>query len=189
MFWLNDLCEKKNVLICLFDCYRSHRHYRDRDSKHSRKKRDYESRHGHSSRYGNSRSKRSQRGDRSERESNDNSNNNNNNNDNQRMDFDKKLEEMVRKGEQEAALAVGKEYARRPTSYKTSLTLPHETSTNRKRSPTPPLIRAAKREKPVEKEKPKQKKPPSKEQIEKMRLLRLKYGDASQGPGAAKFDS
>lgn len=49
------------------------------------------------------------------------------------------LMEEFRKRERAKALASGKDYARRPTSYKSSLSLRFETSTGRKRSRSPPV--------------------------------------------------
>jgi len=57
---------------------------------------------------------------------------------------------MVLKKERENAAAIGRDYARRPTSYKTSLTLPYDTGTNRKRSLTP-IRRPSRRESSTEK--------------------------------------
>ena len=48
--------------------------------------------------------------------------------------------EEFRKRERAKALASGKDYARRPTSYKSSLSLRFETSTGRKRSRSPPVV-------------------------------------------------
>jgi len=55
------------------------------------------------------------------------------------------LDEMILKQDREGAAAKGRNYARRPTSYYHSLTLPHETGTNRKRSPTPPPERVVRK--------------------------------------------
>eukprot|EP01084_Bolivina_argentea_P286143 490825_1 len=55
------------------------------------------------------------------------------------LNDEKALEDMVRKKEMEAVVAIGRDYARRPTAYYHSLTLHLETGTNRKRSHTPPL--------------------------------------------------
>jgi len=89
---------------------------------------------------------------------------------------------MVLKQERDSAAAKGRNYARRPTSYYHSLTLPHEVGTNRKRSPTPPPERP--KPKPRRKDEKKQKeakqpKQPTKEHVEKMKKLKERYGDAS----------
>jgi len=95
---------------------------------------------------------------------------------------EEKLNEVVLKQERDSAAAKGRNYARRPTSYYHSLTLPHEVGTNRKRSPTPPLERPPRKPRRRNEEKQKeakQPKPPTREHVEKMKKLREMYGDAS----------
>jgi len=103
------------------------------------------------------------------------------------MNDDRELEEMVRKKEMEACVAIGRDYARRPTAYYHSLTLHLETGTNRKRSPTPPAasLRSRKSKKKASNGqsqvavKKVTSKPPSRQHLEKMRLLKQRYGDAA----------
>ena len=108
------------------------------------------------------------------------------------MNDERALEEMVRKKEMEACVAIGRDYARRPTAYYHSLTLHLETGTNRKRSPTPPPSTLRKKAKKSssssssskssqnkDKMVTQQSKLPSKEHLEKMRLLKQKYGNAA----------
>lgn len=104
------------------------------------------------------------------------------------MNDERALEEMVRKKEMEACVAIGRDYARRPTAYYHSLTLHLETGTNRKRSPTPPPSTLRKKinksssnnnlksHKQIQSQQPKL---PSKQHLEKMRLLKQKYGNAA----------
>ena len=150
--------------------HRSSRHRRD-----NRRRRDHR-RERHRSSHRRSESERS----RSEDEENYHSD------DDREVDDDKELEEMVRKQEMEASVAIGRDYARRPTAYYHSLTLDLETGTNRKRSPSPQPIRRKKKTKSKGDEVKKVvaepvNKMPSKEHLEKMRLLKIKYGDASKG--------
>jgi len=104
-------------------------------------------------------------------------------------DDDRELEELVRRKEMEACVAVGRDYARRPTAYYHSLTLHLETGTNRKRSPSPPASNLRKKKSKASNQQQKRStvsstshnasKQPSKEHLEKMRLLKQRYGDAA----------
>ena len=102
------------------------------------------------------------------------------------MNDEKALEQMLKKKEMEACVAIGRDYARRPTAYYHSLTLHLETGTNRKRSPSPAPAPTRKKTKlssnGVSSKRPAAQPPKvvSKEHLEKMRQLRLKYGDASK---------
>lgn len=101
------------------------------------------------------------------------------------------LEAIIRQRERDQALAVGRDYAKRPTSYKTSLSTPLEVGTARKRSRSPPPVsyrssrRTTKRSPSPE---VKKKKKPSKEHLEKMAKLREQYGDASANKGGDDSD-
>jgi len=101
------------------------------------------------------------------------------------MNDEAALEQMLKKKEMEACVAIGRDYARRPTAYYHSLTLHLETGTNRKRSPSPAPVSSRKKSKISSSAASKRAVAPppkvvSKEHLEKMRQLRLKYGDASK---------
>eukprot|EP01083_Nonionella_stella_P169684 575918_1 len=90
------------------------------------------------------------------------------------------LDALIARQERESAQAVGRDYARRPTSYKTSLSIPMQVGTARERSATPPPVRSSRSYRVVDDEPsppPKAKK--SKQYLEKMNALRKVYGDAS----------
>eukprot|EP00455_Lapot_gusevi_P041535 TRINITY_DN4828_c0_g1_i8.p1 TRINITY_DN4828_c0_g1~~TRINITY_DN4828_c0_g1_i8.p1 ORF type:complete len:362 (+),score=34.95 TRINITY_DN4828_c0_g1_i8:736-1821(+) len=88
------------------------------------------------------------------------------------------LEEIIRKRAQESAVAHGKDYAKRPPSYKTSLSLQACVGTNRKRSKTPPP--PPRTRSPVRREaSPPKKRQPSVQHRAKMEQLKAIYGDSS----------
>lgn len=92
------------------------------------------------------------------------------------------LDEIIKRKERDEALAVGRDYAKRPTSYKTSLSIPMQIGTNRKRSRTPPIRRHTSGRRRRRSESPSRKpkaKPKSKEYMQKMAKLKERYGDAS----------
>jgi len=109
------------------------------------------------------------------------------------------MEEILRK-ERDSATAVGRDYARRPASYKTALSMKLTSGSNRKRSRSPPSssnssshshsshsskARAAARSSPP----PAVKKAPSMEAEARMAKLRQQYGDASASKKVQKSAS
>ncbi len=105
-----------------------------------------------------------------------------------KTEFDRQLEEMIKKEEREKAQVLGrKAYDRKPTSYYASLAVEHEVATNRVRSRSRSPLRLE-RERRERRERGRSSTPPdkkaklvSREHLEKMRRLKQRYGDASAG--------
>ncbi len=96
---------------------------------------------------------------------------------------------MVRENERRDAAPGGKHYARRPTSYKTSLTLKQQVATSRRRSPSPVHILERRRDfmrdeeesERVRELKERERMEKGQKRLAKMKKLKARYGDASSG--------